>query len=177
MPKQSMSSNDQVAMFAKLAEQYCHLIDTHEDISKLEFIKKAAILLAKLFAAGAELTELPMDLSKGKNPDSSIEDAHNDWQTNFDSLQKKWGKDDQYWMVFNSYIEKAPLCNSLSDDLADIYTDMKRGLNVFGRSEKDNRNSAFTWKFHFLAHWGKHCACALRAINQLMQREGLEDDL
>lgn len=175
MPQQSIHDNDQVAAFAELAEQYCQLIDTHESISKKEFIKQTAIILAKLFAAASELIELPMDLSEGENPDSDVGQAHEDWQSMFSRLQKKWGKDDQYWMVFNSYIEDAPLSNSLSDDLAGIYIDMKLGLSVFGRSEKDNRNSAFTWKFHFLVHWGRHCSCALQAIHQLMEREGLED--
>ena len=175
MPQQSIRDNEQVAAFAKLAEQYCLLIDRREDISKPEFIKKVAVILAKLFAAGTELIDLPVDLSKSELiKDKTWDKTFDDWKTIFDSLRNKFGEDDQYWVVFNPYIENAPTSPSLGDDLTDIYIDLKRGLSVFGRSERDSLDSVWEWKFYFLEHWGRHCSCALQAIHRLLER--MEED-
>ncbi len=59
------------------------------------------------------------------------------------------------------------LMGDLIDDIGDIYLDLRRGLEVFDRSEVDG---IWEWWFGFEAHWGVHARNAiggLKAINDL----------
>ncbi len=51
----------------------------------------------------------------------------------------------------------------LADDLADIWRDLKRGLELYDSNERVT--AAAEWKFGFEAHWGRHATAALYALH------------
>lgn len=67
-----------------------------------------------------------------------------------------------YWDVFNPLEEDVPVFNSLADDLADIYRDIKSGLSLY--DEGYLSGAAWEWRFNFFDHWGWHLVGAQRAI-------------
>lgn len=66
-----------------------------------------------------------------------------------------------YWDVFDPLLEaeKEPVWNSLADDLADIYQDIKEDLVLFDAGQVEE--AVWQWRFHFLIHWGKHLTTEL----------------
>jgi hypothetical protein len=55
-----------------------------------------------------------------------------------------------------------PCIGDLQDDLLDIHADLTRGLWL---SDKGHWHAAlWEWRMHFDAHWGRHAAAALHAL-------------
>jgi hypothetical protein len=56
----------------------------------------------------------------------------------------------------------------LADDLADIWRDLKEGLEVFDTGNP--AGAAYHWHEHFTIHWGSHAASALNILQYWIQR-------
>jgi len=51
----------------------------------------------------------------------------------------------------------------MADDLADIWRDLKPGLELYDSNERVK--AAAEWKFGFEKHWGRHATAALYALH------------
>ena len=84
-------------------------------------------------------------------------------------------KFDGYWEVFDPYEEGAPVGGSLSDDLLDVYGDLRRGLALWEQGGVTKRGelriaAIWEWRFQFEIHWGDHAIDALRALHRACGR-------
>ncbi len=76
---------------------------------------------------------------------------------------------DEYWEVFDPYKRTDPLAGRLSDDLADIYQDVRRGLDLLQDGGPLNE-ALWVWRFDFWNHWSDHAADALRALTHAARK-------
>lgn len=95
-------------------------------------------------------------------PDVEIE---NEEEVNFEMpiLEIDFNKYDLYWEVFDPYYLDKPVRASLSDDILDIYKDVKRGLLLFEKNKFTN--AIWQWKFNFEIHWDSHAVDAIRVLH------------
>jgi hypothetical protein len=63
-----------------------------------------------------------------------------------------------------NHISLKKLRSSLSDDILDIYQDIKKGLLQYEGNEKGE--AIWHWHFHFYTHWVNHVVDALHSIIQ-----------
>jgi len=74
---------------------------------------------------------------------------------------------DYYWVVFEPLEESKPepVGGSLSDDLADIWRDLKRGIT----DDQSTPVIDAVWhlRFSFETHWGRHAVGAIAALHAL----------
>jgi hypothetical protein len=75
---------------------------------------------------------------------------------------------DTYWGVFDPYKLDEPVAGSLSDDLLDVYRDVRRGLALWESGH--DASAIWEWRFSFESHWGDHAADALRALHRACGR-------
>jgi Domain of unknown function (DUF5063) len=106
-----------IDLFAGVARRYCawaegELGDPNDEM------RRVRLLLAELHLAAAELP----DLGIGKNIDA-VSISHDEWS----QFYEKFGRlpVTSYFDVFNPLQEEEAVTNSLADDLADIYRDLK----------------------------------------------------
>lgn len=162
-----MGSNENIdpaiEQFAEVARQYCawaegELGEAHEEM------QRARLLLAELHLVALRLP----DLGIGKDKDAA-RIPHDEWSLMF----QKFGNLPltTYWDVFNPLEETEPVTNSLADDLADIYRDVKAGLSLF--EARGFVDAAWDWRFNFQTHWGRHLVGAQRALHEYLSGEGL----
>jgi len=80
-----------------------------------------------------------------------------------------------YWDVFEPLKEdqKEPVCCSLSDDIADVYRDIKEYLPLFDKGQVEE--AVWQWRFSFLIHWGQHLTGAQRALHAYFVNREEED--
>jgi hypothetical protein len=52
---------------------------------------------------------------------------------------------------------------SLSDDILDIYKDVKKGILLYEKNE--HIEAIWEWKFCFEIHWGSHAVDEIRALH------------
>ena len=89
-----------------------------------------------------------------------------------ESLEKSFGSGAFFFLVVlptelcSSSMEHALRCRtSLSDDLLDVYFDLRRGLELWDQ-EVPKAAAIWEWRFAFDTHWGDHAIDALRALHR-----------
>jgi hypothetical protein len=149
----------EVEYFAEGARQYCAFIENADQYPLTERLLSVATLLADLYAAGLRLpaVEQPDDQAPGVG-----------------STAPRWeglGDLTFYWEVGDPYQWEAPVVGSLSDDLLEIYHDLKRGLSTFEEGGDASIASAvWEWRSNFAKHWGEHTVDALRTLHRAIRR-------
>lgn len=147
-----MTHDTEVRKFAETAHRYCAFVDVAASLSASERLHRARQLLA-------ELVHVACDLPRGdsEGPDASAEVSR---PANWPGF----GDRDVYWEIFDPYENEPPVCGSLSDDLLDIYSDLRRGLVAYDAGHVGA--AVWEWRFHFDHHWGDHAVDALRALQR-----------
>ena len=160
--------NDQVAEFVAEARRSCALIENEERGAASAFEKECLLVLLRLY-------EQILRLPSADPPDPELPERipHEQWQAVRERTAQRTGHD-VYWEVFEPFAEHKPdpIYGSISDDLADIWRDVKEGLSTFD-SGKPNciKDAVWHWRFSFGSHWGHHVADAIRALTALHAAE------
>ncbi|MFD7668068.1 DUF5063 domain-containing protein [Streptomyces sp. NPDC059788] len=83
---------------------------------------------------------------------------------------------DVYSEVFDPYVPRsAPVACRISDDLADVITDLRHGLAHY-RSGRISE-ALWWWQFSYLSNWGPTASAALRALQSLVAHVRLDQPL
>jgi hypothetical protein len=162
-----MESIDQPAVeeFAALADEYCEFIEKRSDLEPEAFIRRAAEILPRLYAAASRLPVVDFDED---NPESDAVSSHECMEI-MESIDAKLGKAAVYWEVFDPYEKEEPVANTLGDDLSDIYRDLKNNLVLYTQGTRLAVLSAvWDWRMSFGIHWGRHLTSAMRAIHRIL---------
>jgi hypothetical protein len=161
-------ARDSVAAFRSAAERYVAVVDAAGGGSAADLLADIVGVLPALYEAALRLPE-PM-VETAELPETRL--THEHWLEVFNRLQGVLGKDDVYWTVdpFGPE-EQEELVGSLADDLADIYRDVKEGLELaaMGASEHE---VLWQWRFNFWVHWGVHLVDALRISHAHLAEAG-----
>ncbi|BDM73248.1 DUF5063 domain-containing protein [Streptomyces nigrescens] len=83
---------------------------------------------------------------------------------------------DVYSEVFDPYVPRSePVACRISDDLADVITDLRHGLAHYraGRIVE----ALWWWQFSYLTNWGPTASAALRALQSLVAHVRLDQPL
>ena len=143
--------------FAALTKQYCDWVEA-EPLDLIKELFRARVLLAKLYAAALMFPE---------NKDFILAEKEAPNIINIDIVHKRLRElpFQYYWETLDlfSVAPEAPGVGDITDDLVDIYRDLKEGLWYFENNL--TTDAAFHWKLSFDAHWGGHAVNALQALH------------
>ncbi len=97
------------------------------------------------------------------------------WETVFKVLREKFGSNDQYYIHDHNFDSVEA---SLSDNMADIYQDMKDFIMLYQKNTEPARHNAianltdlFRWR------WGPALINALGAVHHLLFKDDISPDL
>jgi hypothetical protein len=148
-----------VSMFVCQARELCAFVESAGEMTLADRLEAARQRLLALYAAAIplELGDVSTgdDVARPKPPES--------W--------KDFEEYELYLEVFDPYDlpnMPKPVVGSLSDDLLDIYLDVREGLTRWEAG--DERGALWSWRFLFDAHWGDHAINALRALHRACGR-------
>ncbi|OKH99696.1 hypothetical protein A6A06_21635 [Streptomyces sp. CB02923] len=83
---------------------------------------------------------------------------------------------DVYSEVFDPYVPRsAPVACRISDDLADLITDLRHGLAHYRAGRVSE--ALWWWQFSYLSNWGPTASAALRALQSLVAHVRLDQPL
>jgi hypothetical protein len=95
--------------------------------------------------------------------------THQEWEAARKRVSDRLQRD-YYWQIFEPLEMDPPeaMAGSLSDDLADIWRELKVGLRALEDNNRDKRaDVVWHWRFSFETHWAQHAAGAISALNAL----------
>ncbi|WP_160118379.1 DUF5063 domain-containing protein [Bacillus sp. V59.32b] len=143
----------EVIEFVEVAKKFCSLIESLTNLKVLDEVPNIAISLSELYSKAIKLPQVETESEKLP-------------EINVVRPKISFGKYECYSEVYEPYSDEESINASLTDDILDIYQDVKEGLILF---ESNDRNEAiWHWNFSFSTHWGSHVVDALRALHSIM---------
>ena len=155
----------QCSRMAAVAGEYCALIDngiSHFATNDVGWLSQLGKILPRLHVAVAALYT--------PSSDGHIYRFYDDEKRceMFLMLNAMLQCDSSLWSAYKDssvdLYRQRLLCERMADNLADMYFDLKRGLELL---QNDPVAAAENWQHSFYVHWGKHlldAECWLRAV-------------
>jgi uncharacterized protein DUF5063 len=149
-----------VRTFIEASRNFVALVDgasrwRHADT----FLAKVHPALADVLAAALRLPE-PQKM--GEAPLSATVGLDR-WNAKYQRLGQLLGERNMFWEVFNPREEEAPISGSLADALAEVWSNLRAGLEHLEAGEPLD-DVVWLWRFGFWSVWGHHVTDALRLI-------------
>ena len=167
-----MNATERAESFRDAALRYCALIDDSVDPPVEAFLDQVAASLVELHQRALELPSV--EPSGDDAPDRM---GHEEWNELFMRLGRVLGARDGYWLVHDptDMEQYEPVFGSLADDLADIYRDLREGLDAWDSSASKD-DAIWEWRFSFWSHWGAHLVDSVRTIHFLRRNARMAAD-
>lgn len=146
-----------------LANEYCLFIEKADEYSiddLLNFIQK---ILPILYLKASLLPDIT-PVNEDANERFVTQEA---WENTFNELRGIFIDIDEYYYINNSDIEEIdPIKASLSENLSDIYQDLKDFVMLYQKNTRDAKeNAVFQCKTLFESHWGFRTVEALKYVH------------
>ncbi len=156
-----------VVEFVAVASEFCKYSEHSSEFEGDALLRILQRLLPLLYLKAAFLPELNPVFEGGN--EKFVTEA--DWFSIHDGYNKIFGSADEYLEIFDERIQdpESPLVASLSENMADIYQDIKDFLLLYQTGKQEVMNDAL-WecKMNFESYWGQKLVNALRAIHKFV---------
>lgn len=163
-----------VIEFVTIVNEFCAFLEKVNQLTRVEIVEKTQKFLPLLYLKGSLLPTI----------ESVYDEANEKFVTETDynyiyrNLQEKLARFDDYLEVFDIRMNESetPVVASVSENLADIYQDVKDFLMLYRVGTNEIMNDAI-WecKNNFEEYWGQKALNSLRAIHNLLYKENIED--
>lgn len=164
-----MTEKTSVARLTRVAQEYCAFIegfDTAKEPDISLFIRQLSGLLPRLHLAVETLADAVV------TEDLLAEiDAEQRFSL-YSRLHRAFGDLDAYWLEFDVGRDSQEKSGSLADDLADIYWELKAGLDRLA-NDGTPVPTLRCWGAGYRLHWGQHLVDAERHLYGLRARHVL----
>jgi len=155
------SSASRCRQMARVAEEYCCLIDEFEPGSLArEWWLRLEWLLPRLHVAVIAL--------RGSHEEPAAAYSLPDDELRFELYMRLYDRlyaNPLLWSSLSEYRLLARLCDRLADDLTDMYFDLRRGLDLLEAYPGDPERAVHDWQSSFRAHWAQHLLDAERWLH------------
>jgi hypothetical protein len=81
---------------------------------------------------------------------------------------------DEYVTVFDPLLPEEPNLGRISDDVADVASDLAHGLRHYDDGRVDE--ALWWWQFSYLSSWGQHALQGQRALLSIISHQRLDAD-
>ncbi len=177
--KEIVYSRDSIE-FVTVAVQYCAFLEDFAETTESELTDKLTKILPLLYLKATLVPETDT-VNDDAPPEISVMES--DYNYISSKLYNIFLNNDTYLEVFlqDMKYSETPISASISEDLADIYQDLKNFVTVFERGITENMNDAlYLCAENFKAYWGgQKLVNVLRALHSLkysQDNESLEDE-
>ena len=161
--------------FVTVAAEYCGFIERSREVGKQSFVDTALKILPLLYLKASLIPECEL-MGEGDLETFVTED---DYEYVRRSIAKVMGPQDDYLEVFHPDMaySDTPIKKCISEDLADIYQDLKDFISVLQLGLNVTMNdSLYVCKEHFAEFWGQRLVNTMRALHDVKYHTSDVDD-
>lgn len=159
----------EVTEYLESARRFCEYMESDSEVEPVEFLKQVRSLLLVLYQKA-----LTFPLHDG-DTDGDTEDLLGEgYFVVLKLIGRKVGTMDYYYHVYDptNLDNENSVAGLLTDDLGDIYRDLKMALLQLNTdSEIAKEDALWSLHFSFRSHYGAHIINALYAIHFFLQYE------
>lgn len=161
--------------FVTVAAEYCGFIERSREVGKQSFVDTALKILPLLYLKASLLPECEL---MGED-DLETFVTEDDYEYVRRSIARVLGAQDDYLEVFHPDMaySDTPIKKCISEDLADIYQDLKDFIGVFQSGLNVTMNDSLcVCKEHFAEFWGQRLVNTMRALHDVKYHTSDEED-
>jgi hypothetical protein len=156
-----------VIEFVAVANEFCKYAEHASDLEGDEMLKILQRILPLMYLKATLLPKLEPYFEEGN--EKFVTEA--DWIMIHDTMRQKFGTADDYLEVFDDKINdsEGPLASAISENMADIYQDIKDFLLLYQTGTNEIMNDA-VWecRLNFENYWGQKLVNSMRAIHKFL---------
>jgi hypothetical protein len=156
-----------VIEFVTVAGEFCNFLENTEQYLKKDFISISLKVLPLLYLKASVLPETEEEL-ENEFIDKAVDEGM--YQFILNVVRNKMGQHDDYLEVFTADMQHSdmPLTATVSEDLADIYQDIKNFIESYKTAVTEIMNDAlFELRNNFELYWGQRLVNTLRALHNV----------
>jgi hypothetical protein len=160
----------QVIEMLTVSNEYCLFMEKADNVKKEEILKYLQKLLPILYLKASLLPDIPV--SDENTAEHFVTEEQ--WEGLFNILREKFGKEDRYYFVdLNEKSNTDAVLASLSENLTDIYQDMKDFVLLYQKPLRSaQENAVRDCKELFQTRFGYRLVHAHQAIHYLLHPSG-----
>lgn len=155
-----------VVEFTTVCVQFCAYLEESQQHKREEFVLTTSRILALLYLKTSLLPNTSSYVEESL--EKCVDEASYTLIAN--QIQNILGEEDTYLEVFMEGMKYSdtPIAASISEDLADIYQDLKDFTYIYSTGITENMNEAlFICHENFKSYWGQKLVNVLRALHQV----------
>jgi hypothetical protein len=156
-----------VVEFVAVANEFCKYAEHASELKGDELLKILQRILPLMYLKVSLLPQLDPFFEDGN--EKFVTEA--DWTDINESLKEKFGTANDYLEVFDEKINETegPVISSISENMADIYQDIKDFLLLYQTGTGEVMNDA-VWecRMNFENFWGQKLVNSMRAIHKFI---------
>lgn len=160
-----------VLEFITVANEYCLFFEKADNYSTEDILQYFQKIAPLLYLKGSVIPNVVVT-------DPSLNErfvTEEQWESIFKTLREKFGQQDVYYIHDHNYDTEE---TSLSDNMADIYQDMKDFIMLYQNAMLyAKENAVFEIRRLFQNHWGIRIINALKAIHQILYKDAIDPEL
>jgi hypothetical protein len=152
--------------FVTVAAEYCGFLERATQMRKAQFVDTALKILPLLYLKASLIP--PCERIGMFDPETFVTEA--DYEMMRQRIASLLGADDDYLEVFlpDMAYSDTPIKKCISEDLADIYQDLKDFICVFQLGLNETMNdSLVVCREHFEEYWGQRLVNTMRALHSV----------
>ena len=157
-----------VIEFATVANEFCSFVEAVDQFRRKVFVTRVQKLFPLLYLKAVLLPEPDIEMSDDE-PEKFV--SEEDYNYILHKLEAKFGQFDAYHEVFDPSMQYSDVAleSSISENIADIYQDLKDFILAYRIGNLDVMNDAL-WmcRNNFEQYWGQKLVNGLRAIHNLV---------
>jgi len=153
--------------FVAVANEFCKYAEHASELKGDELLKILQRILPLMYLKASLLPSLHPYFEEGN--EKFVTEA--DWIGLNDILKEKFGTANDYLEVFDDKISETdgPVLSSLSENMADIYQDIKDFLILYQTGTEEVMNdTVWECRMNFENFWGQKLVNAMRAIHKFI---------
>lgn len=165
-PTDDITLSKPVIEMATVANEFCYFFETIKKKNTETILNFTQRILPLLYLKGSLLPDI-----EPQNPEANERFVTEEqWERIFTTLREIFAKNDEFWFIDSQHInETEPLKASLSENIADIYQDMKDFILLMQKNTLAARENAISECRLLLAnHWGYRIGNIFTQIHHLI---------
>jgi hypothetical protein len=156
-----------VIEFVAVANEFCKYSERASEIKGDELLKILQRILPLMYLKASLLPQLESYFEDGNEKFVT----ESDWVKIHSTLREKFGTADDFMEVFDERMSdsEGPVISSISENLADMYQDIKDFLLLYQTGTTEVMNDA-VWecRLNFETFWGQKLVNSMRAIHKFI---------
>lgn len=172
-PVNNIVFSKNVIEFVTVGLQYCSFLETFEDETTVSLTDKLTKLFPLLYLKAAVLTEVEIEYEIFQE----VTVTEEDYNYIVSRLYSVFKGNDTYLEVFleDMKYSDTPISASISEDMADIYQDIKNFISIYEQGIEENMQEAlYICQENFKLYWGQKLVNVLRALHSLKYSSNVE---